>query len=196
MNRIAGLVLLLVVFLPDAADAQRRGTRYNQFSFSPYVGVYKDAYDIGADDSDLGWMVGFKAEYHESSRLTLHANLGYAESNDVATRVLSHDPVYDNQWVILTGGAAFALVPGNTSIAVGADAGVAWRQTDAPDNLTGASAAGEGWGAYEVIVPTLSLRHRFTQRTSVYASLHDYISDVLEGNAQHSPALTVGMSFR
>lgn len=186
MKRIAGLALVLAVMVPDAAEAQRRSA-YNAFSFSPYVGAYKDAYDIGADDSDLGYMVGFKAEYHEGNRLTFHGNLGYAESNDVATRALPTDDIVDNQWVMLTGGASFAIVPGNTSVAVGADAGVAWRHTDG---------AGDGWAAYEVVVPTLTLRHRFTQRTSVFGSVHDYITDVLEGSAQHSPAFTIGLSFR
>lgn len=194
MKRIAGMALLLAVMLPDAADAQHRSSRYNEFGFAPYVGVYKDAYDAAADGSDLGWMLGFRAEYHESSRLTLHANFAYAESNDVGDRPLSANFVIaDNHWVMLTGGASFALVPGPTSVAVGADAGIAWRQrtVDAPGTTHD-----DGWRGHEVIVPTLTVRHQFTPRTSINASMQDYILNVLEGGVRHSPALTLGLSFR
>ena len=48
-----------LALLPDGAEAQRRG-RYNEFSFSPYVGAYKDAYDVGGDDSDLGFLAAVR----------------------------------------------------------------------------------------------------------------------------------------
>jgi hypothetical protein len=191
MRTIAGVSLALIILLPDAADAQRRG-RYNEFSFSPYVGAYKDAYDLAADGSDLGFMVGFKAGWEAGARTNLHLNLGYAQADDVASRGTVASPVYDNQWVLLTAGGDFALVPGPTSIALAADAGVGWRRTriDEPDGLDGG-----GWGTYEVVAPGLTLRHRFTQRTAFWMSLQDYIFDVLE-DAEHSPALTIGLSFR
>lgn len=193
MKRMACMILMLAV-MPAAAEAQRR-SGHNAFGFAPYVGVYQDAYDAAADGSDRGWIVGFKAEYQESSRLTLHANLGYANSDDVATRPLDANfLIVDNHWVIMTGGASFALVPGNTSVAVGADAGVAWRQTKAR-TATG-TGSDDGWAAYEVVAPSLTMRHRFTPRAGVFVTLQDYISDVLEGNARHSPALTVGLTFR
>lgn len=193
MTRIAGVLLLMAAVLPDAAEAQRH--RSNPFAFAPYAGIYRDAYDAGAD-GDLGWMVGFKAEYQESSRLTLHANFGYAESDDVATRPLDASfVVYDNHWVITTGGASFALVPGNTSVAVGADVGVAWRQTDARTPV-GTGSDNDGWSSHELVVPSLTLRHGFTRRAGMFVTLQDYIWDVLEGDVRHSPALTVGLSFR
>lgn len=193
------MLALLLPALPDTTEAQRRTNfnRTNPFSFSPYVGMYKDAYDAAADGSDLGWLLGFKAGYHMSDRAGLHLNFGYAQANDVATRPTIGDGVIiDNQWVIMTVGGEFALVPGNTSVALGTDVGVAWRHTDA-DESEGTILDGEGgWGSYEVVAPALTLRHQFSARTGVFASVHDYITDVFEGPVQHSPALTFGLTFR
>lgn len=201
MKRIACVMVLAALMVPASADAQRRhnssGWRGNPFSFTPYAGAYKDAYDLEADGSDLGWLIGFKAGYHESERTTFHLNLGYAQANDVGSRAGFNQTVFDNQWVILTAGGDFKLVPGTTSIAVGVDAGVAWRKTsvDEPDVVLGGS-AGEGWGTYELVAPSLILRHHFSSNTSLSFTLQDYIMDLLEGPAEHSPALTVGLSFR
>lgn len=200
MKRIACVVVLLALTVPVSADAQRRhssGWRANPFSFTPYAGAYKDAYDLEADGSDLGWLIGFKAGYHESERTTFHLNLGYAQANDVGSRGGFNPTVLDNQWVILTAGGDFKLVPGTTSIAVGVDAGVAWRKVsvDEPDVVpTGDSS--EGWGTYELVAPALVLRHQFSPRSSLSLTVQDYIMDVLEGPVEHSPALSVGLSFR
>lgn len=190
MRLIAG-VLAVALLLPAGADAQRR-PRYNQFSFSPYVGVYKDAYDFEADGSDVGFLVGFKAGFQEGSRTNLHLNLGYAQANDVATRV-PLAPVVDNQWVLLTAGGDFALVPGATAVAISADLGVGWRR-NTYDDISGADRS-DGWGAYAVAAPGLVLRHTFSQRTALWLQVQDYIFDVLEAS-EHSPALTLGLSFR
>jgi len=199
MKRILCLSLLALLLLPAAGEAQRRTTvtwgRQNPFSFTPYVGAFKDAYDLEADDSDLGWMIGFRAGYQEGQRTRLHLNLGYATSNDVATRPFPDSGVRDNQWVMLTAGGDFALVPGTTSIAVGADAGVAWRQVSSEDDIV-VGTGDDGWGTYELVAPSLTLRHHFSQRTSLALTLQDYIFNVLEGDVEHSPALALGLSFR
>lgn len=199
MKAIAGVALVLALLAPQAVEAQRRNTgccRGNQFSFTPYAGVLKDAYDLEADGSDLGWLVGFRAGYHESERATLHLNLGYAQTNDVGTRGSFSTTVHDNQWVILTAGGDFALVPGPTSVAVGMDAGVAWRNVtdDVSSPVLGGSSG--GWGTYELVAPSLTVRHRFSPRTSLSLTAQDFILDFLEGPVQHSPALTLGLSFR
>jgi hypothetical protein len=188
MKRFAGLVVLLGLLAPGVAHAQRHYSG-NPFSFAPYVGVYKDPYDAEADGSDLGWMLGFRAGYRESQRLNLNVNFGYAQASDVATHV-ALAPVVDNQWVLLTGGLDFALVPGATSIALGVDAGVAWRRTKAEDE------SGTGWGTYELVAPALTLRHSISSRSSLFVTAQDYLFDVLEGPVEHSPALTMGLSFR
>ncbi|HEX6309345.1 MAG TPA: hypothetical protein VFZ69_14210 [Longimicrobiales bacterium] len=193
MKRIACLAVAGLLLVPADADAQRRH-RYNAFSFSPYIGAFKDAYDLEADDSDVGWLLGFRGGYQASRRLELHLNLGYAHVGDVATRPLPTDPILDNRWVLLTGGADFALVPGNTSIAVGADVGVGWRQTKARDD-TGTPGSDQ-WASYETAVPSLTIRHQLTPRVGIFASAQDYIFDVLEGPVQHSPAFTAGLTLR
>jgi hypothetical protein len=194
MRIIAGVSLALVVLLPDGAEAQRRG-RYNEFSFSPYLGAYKDAYDLEPDGSDLGFLVGFKAGWEAGNRTNLHLNLGYAQADDVASRGAITSPVRDNQWVLLTGGGDFALVPGPTAIALAVDLGFGWRRTPIDEANGEIDLESDGWGTYEVVAPGLTLRHRFSPRTAFWLSLQDYIFDVLE-DAEHSPALTVGLSFR
>ena len=192
--RRAILTLLALLVLPAAADAQRhRGCcSENRFTFSPYAGLFKDAYDAEADGSDLGWMIGFRAGYDLTDRVRLQANLGYAEANDIASEGIGRQ-IVDDEWVITTIGAEFALVPGSTSINLGGEAGIIWRRTPVQD----ADVAGDdGWATYEVIAPSLTLRHDFSRRAGLFLSLHDYISDVLENSADHSPALTVGLSFR
>lgn len=198
MKNAAFLALAIALLAPADADAQRRsgGYRYNSFSFEPYAGAFMDAYDLEPDDSNLGWIVGFRAGYQDSRRLNLHLNLGYASTGDVATRPLPADPIYDNQWIMLTAGADFALVPGNTSVALGADAGVAWRRTKADEPPVDAGFDDQGWAAYEVVVPGFIVRHQFTHRAGIFASVQDYIFDVFEGTAQHSPAFTVGLTIR
>jgi hypothetical protein len=198
MKTTAFLVVAIALLAPSDADAQRRsgGHRYNSFSFAPYAGAYMDAYDLEADDSNLGWIAGFRAGYRDSPRVNLHLNLGFAHVGDVATRPLATDPIYDNDWVLLTAGGDFALVPGNTSIALGADLGVGWRRTKADDPPVGTTVDDQGWVAHEVVVPALTIRHEFTSRAGIFVAVQDYIFDLLEGTAQHSPAFTAGITIR
>src|SRR5688572_28114351 len=58
MKKVA-LLALFALLLPASLQAQRRFDD-NSWTFAPYLGAYKDAYDLEADGSDLGWMVGFK----------------------------------------------------------------------------------------------------------------------------------------
>jgi hypothetical protein len=182
--------VLFAALLPASLEAQRRSD--NSFSFSPYVGAYKDAYDLEADGSDLGWMIGFKAGYEFTSRIRAFANLGYAEVNDVATRAFLA-PIIDNEWILLTLGGEFGIVPGATSINLGLEAGVGWRRTTSEDDENDAT---DGWGSYETVIPTLSVRHQFSPRGALFVTAGDMIMDFLEGSAEHSPALTLGLSFR
>jgi len=193
MKRSAWFVLAILLIAPDAADAQRRSWRYNSFSFSPYAGALFDAYDLEADDSNVGWLVGFRAGYQESPRFNLHLNTGYSKGNDIGTRAVASDPIFDNQWILLTAGADFTLVPGNASVAIGADGGVGWLRTKSRDPAPGDD---NSWTAYETVVPSLTIRYHFTPRAGIFFSAQDHIFDVFEGSVQHSPALTVGLSLR
>jgi hypothetical protein len=198
MKVIAGLTLALALLLPAEADAQRHSNsyRYNSYSFSPYFGAFFDAYDMEADGSNLGWIAGFRAGYRESERVNFHLNLGYAKTGDVGSRPLDEAlyPILDNEWVLLTAGGDFALVPGNTSVALGLDVGVGWRQVEA-----GGSSDVEpepGWGTYELVAPGLTVRHQLTPRVGLYGTVQDYIFDLLEGPVQHTPVLAAGLTLR
>jgi hypothetical protein len=178
MKPITGLLLVAALLVPAVAEAQRAGARYNPFSFTPYAGVYSDAYRTSPDESRLGWIAGFRAGYHETDRIALHANVGYAQSPE-------------NQWVVLAVGGDYALVPGPTSIAAGAEGGVAWRNT----RDTVAAGDAQDWGSFPVLSPTLTLRQYVGERATLALAGQLMILDVFSA-AQLSPALTIGLSIR
>jgi hypothetical protein len=186
MTRIAGFALLLALLAPGSAEAQRRGERYNPFSFTPWAGFYRDAFDAGSDDSDIGWTVGFRAGYHESHRINLHLGLGYARSRDVAEPIGGGDRQVDGEWVMLTAGGDYALVPGPTSVAAGADFGVGWRND---------RDGGSSWDAYPLVSPSVTLRQRLSPSLTLGLRLEDLIFDIFS-SARHSPALTLGLTIR
>src|SRR5690606_26783378 len=122
-------------------------------------------------------------------------NLGYARTGDVAgAPAIGDRDIVDNEWVLLTVGGDFALVPGNTSVALGLDVGVGWRQVEAA--RPGGVEPEAGWGTYELVAPGLTGRHQLTPRVGLYGTVQDYIFDLLEGPVQHTPVLTAGLSLR
>src|SRR5688500_18620019 len=107
---VLGLGAVALVIAPTVADAQAKhrtrtttNTRYdddccyyNRFTFDPYAGGLKDAYDIGADD-DMGYLLGFRVGYQLGSRTRLLGNVGYSNTENVADpQGLSSYYVYDN----------------------------------------------------------------------------------------------------
>ena len=205
------VVALLAALIPAAVDAQKKKqpTRIyisggdccysNRFSLDPYAGAMKDAYDIGAED-DTGYLVGFRVTYGLGSRTRLLGNLGYSNTENVASPgAVSNYFVYDNVWVMTTAGAEFDVVPGRTSASLGLQAGAGWRKLDVEGSVgapIGAPQDDRGFTAYELLLPSLTVKHRLTARAAIVAALQDHIFDILEGPAQHSPALTLGVSFR
>lgn len=211
------LVCLLVLLLPATALAQhgkRKGTdtyiyvRHsrgdccygNRFSLEPYGGAIKDAYDVSPDDKNTSPLVGFRVGYQLGWRTRLLANLGYSKSDNVSDpQGLPGYFVYDNTWVFTTAGAEFDVVPGRTSAALGLQGGAAWRRLDLDGQVgapTGSSQEDSGFHATEVLVPSLTLRHRLSNRLTVSAGVQDNIFDVLEGPAKHGMAATLGLAFR
>ena len=207
---IAGL--LLAVVAPDTVDAQRRNRHRatpqhrvqwgNPFSFEPFVGFFHDAYDIGDDDSRNTFTAGLKLGYDIGARTRLLGTVGYARSDDVANNAgAANYNVYDNTWILTVAGAEFDVVPGATSASVGLQAGAGWRKTTldesvGPIPLPANPPSDDGYSAYEVIVPSATLRHAVSRRASLSLTALDYIFDVFEGPAEHSPAVTLGLSIR
>jgi hypothetical protein len=203
----AVLSALALGTLVDDANAQRRNRNPsfnndnygNRFFLEPYGGALKDAYDISADD-DIGYLVGVRAGLALGSRFRLLGNLGYSITNDVSDpNGLSSYYTYDNVWVVTTGGAEFDVVPGRTSAALGLQGGVAWRRLDLDETVGAPALPPEGtdtYAAYEVIIPSLTARHRVTSRASIAVGLYDHIFNALDGTALHSPAVTLGLTFR
>jgi len=202
-------VLLLLALLPAAVEAQRRPPRrvvdrfverdYNRFSLEPYAGAFKDAYDIS--DATTGYIFGLRLGYELGARGRIIGHAGYSETDDVATPGTTADHfLYDNQWIFTTAGGEYDVIPGRTSASLGVQAGAAWRKVSVGGRIgtpdPGSDVSDDAYSSYEVIVPGITLRHRFTPRAGVTLSFEDYIFDVFEGTADHSPALTLGVRFR
>lgn len=219
MRRILPILIVLML-LPALLNAQSRGKKGrdgrtvtivtqkhrsdccwgNRFSLEPYGGAVKDAYDISPDGSNTAYLVGLKLGYRTGGRSRLIGNFGYSSSDNVSNPSgLGSYYVYDNTWLFTTAGAEYDVIPGRTSAALGVQAGAAWRRVDLDGQVgvpVGPSEEDRGFSAQELIVPSITLRHRLTSRATIVAGLHDYISDVFEGPAQHGVAATLGVSFR
>jgi hypothetical protein len=204
---------LILVLLPTAAFAQhkRPGVIFvrhsnrdccygNRFSLEPYGGVIKDAFDVSPDDKNTSALVGLRLGYQLGWRTRLLANVGYSKSDDVANpQGLPAYFIYDNTWVFTTAGAEFDVVPGRTSAALGLQAGAAWRRVDLDGQVgtpLGTSQEDSGFHASDVIVPSLTLRQRISNRLTISAGVHDNIFDVFDGPAKHGLAATFGVAFR
>jgi hypothetical protein len=210
---------VLLLFLPTALAAQtrKRTSRQpthvvvrtakhdqccygNRWSFEPYAGALRDAYDISPDDENTAPLFGLRIGYLLGSRTRLLGNVGYSKSDNVSNpQGTTSFFVYDNTWVFTTGGAEFDVVPGRTSASIGLQAGAAWRRVDLDGRVglpSGFPEDDSGFSSQEIVIPGAVARHRFTSRATLTAGLHDYIFDFVEGPAQHSLALTVGVAFR
>jgi hypothetical protein len=199
MKLVLTMAVLALALLPADADAQRRPARCcgNPWSFSPYAGAFKDAFDISPDGDETGWMVGFRVGYALGSRTRITANVGYAESDDVTSGpILPDRVVYDNQYIVTTGGAEYDILPGNTSVSLGTELGGAWRTVALDDDNVNPPIGGsnDGYSFYFAVVPSLTIRHGFSSRTALELGLRDFIFP--EDNVEHAPALTVGFRFR
>lgn len=218
MRNLMFVLLAAVVLAPAAAEAQyakgksrRTPTRVqirhnddccwgNRFSLEPYAGAMNDAYDASPDGEHTAYLIGFRVGYMLSGRSRLIGNVAYSESDNVSDpSVATAYHLYDNTWVFTTAGGEFDVVPGRTSASLGLQGGAAWRRVDLDGAVGSPLTAPEGdrnFSAQEVLIPSLSLRHRLTSRATIMAGLQDNIFDFLEGPAKHSLALTAGVSFR
>lgn len=193
-------LMLPLAAIPSDAEAQRRPVRCcasNPWSFAPYGGLFKDAYDISPDDENTGWMAGFRIGYDIGARTRLLADIAYGESDDVTSGpIVVGRNVYDNQYIFTTGGAEYDILPGNTSVSLGVLAGGAWRKVvlDEEADDTVAPEFGDGYAFYFAVVPALTVRHGFTSRTALEVGLRDYIFP--DDRVNHMPAITVGFRFR
>ena len=208
MKRFLILGIAVLAVLPAAAQGQRKDRVYiveqrygyvNRFSIEPYFGALKDAYDIGAG-GDTGYLVGFRVAYTLGWRWRLLGNFSYSNTEDVAnSERLADYFVYDNVWAIVTMGGEFRVIPGRASVALGLQGGVGWRQLDfegAVGEPQGTPVDKRGFKAYDMLLPSLTLRYETTTRTSVSLMLSDNMFAVFSGTTQNSPALTLGVSFR
>ena len=201
----------IALLLPAAVQAQKSKSRthvtvrsddccyYNKFTLDPYAGALKDAYDIGSS-GDTGVLLGFRVGYHVGSRSRLLGNFGYSNTENVAaSRGLQDYYIYDNVWVLTTGGMEFDVIPGRTSASLGLQVGAGWRRVDLEGTVGApgfAPSNTRNFSAYEVVLPSLTVRHWLSNRAGVMAALQDHMFDVFGGPTQHSPALVLGASFR
>ncbi|HUH13205.1 MAG TPA: hypothetical protein VMK65_08850 [Longimicrobiales bacterium] len=196
------LALLSLLLVPVDADAQRHRRERapeRDFSMEPYAGVYFDP--VVQSGHQAGALVGVRVGYDLTRRMRLLADFGYSEVNGAGLVSSDEDAAtlftYGNDWIFTLAGVEFVLVPGNTAGALTLVGGVGWRGTEIEQRATGAAAEPDlgGWGSYAVIAPGVTLSHGLGARSAVRVSLQDFIVDFGE-NAEHAPALTLGVSFR
>ena len=200
MRRIVMGTMLSLVFASAPLAAQERTD--NRFRLEPYVGAFNDSYDISPDGERTGPIAGLRLGYGLGSRSRLVADAAYTTSSNVSDPSgLASYFLYDNRWVITTVGGEYDVVPGRTSLALGLRAGAGWRRVDLGGEIGTPSATAEvygegGFSAVDVVVPSLALRREITARSALQLTLSDHVFDVLDGSADHSPSLTVGVSLR
>jgi hypothetical protein len=192
------LAALVGLAAPGALNAQQ--VQAGRFSFEPYAGAFRDPYDIGNDDKDVGFFGGARASYDLGIRTRVIANLAYAETEDVAfSSNASNRRIWNNRWIHTTAGLEFDLIPGATRLAAGLQGGVAWRNnsiarelgTPLPDGYFPSNE----WASYGVVVPSLSLQHQLGNRVALALRAADYLFPD-EGGLVHSPAVTFGLDLR
>ena len=199
MRRIVMGTMLSLAFASAPLAAQERAD--NRFRLEPYVGAFDDSYDISPDGENTGALAGVRLGYELGSRARLLADAGFVASRNVSDpQGLQSYFVYENEWALTTVGAEYDVVPGRTSLVLGLRAGAGWRRVDLPGEI-GSPADGDrqdggGFSPVEVVVPTLTLRRELTRRTALKVELADHVFDVLEGPADHSPSISLGLSLR
>lgn len=205
IHRTRALVALTTItLLSTASHALAQRPRFvgqssragNAFSLETYAGGFQDAYDLS--ESDTGYLLGLRVDYRLASRARIVGDIAYGRANDVAFDPASEAPLYDNIWVMTTGGFEYDVIPGRTSASLALQGGVAWRRTDLssgnPD--PGDDFSSDGFASYDVIVPRFTVRRQISQRAALALGFQDFMIDVLEGPTDHSPALTLGIVFR
>ena len=194
---IFGAALLLAVAATSAAAQEAPGSR---LTLEPYAGAFLDSYDISPDGENVGPRAGLRFGYPLGGRARLVADASYATSNNVSDpQGLASYHLYRNVWALTTVGAEYDVVAGRTSVALGVRAGAGWRRIQ----LTGEVGSpgmdpygGGGFSAVDVAVPSLTIRRELTARASLALSLEHHAFDLLEGPAEHSPGVSVGLRLR
>jgi hypothetical protein len=100
---------------------------------------------------------------------------------------------------MMTVGGEFKVIPGRASVGLGLQGGVGWRQLDfegAVGEPPGTPVDKRGFKAYDMLLPSITLRYETTTRTSVSLALANNMFAVFSGTTQNSPSLTLGVSFR
>jgi hypothetical protein len=201
------MALAALAVLPAAVQGQRKNKVYiveqvsyvNRFSIEPYLGALKDAYDIGAG-GDTGYLLGFRVAYTLGWRWRVLGTFSYSNTEDVSNPTgLTDYFVYDNVWVTTTAGGEFNVIPGRMNVALGLQIGVGFRQLDFEGVVgvpEGDPVDKRGFKAYDMLLPSISLRYETSTRTSVSMQIADNMFNVFSGTTQNSPALTFGVAFR
>ena len=161
------------------------------------MGVIRDAYDIGNDDSRLGLITGARLGLGKG-RVRLVVNAGVAQSKDVALSLGSSYYVYRNDYRIATIGVEGDLIAGRTSFVGGIDVGSAWRRISRTGQVGAPLDDGFGsreWSPNEILVPSLGIRRQVATQIAVGATGSMQYAHFLEGGST-SPMLTLGLVYR
>lgn len=194
MKRHTILLALAVAVQTASAQTPEAGA----VGYSLYAGAIRSAYDVGADGSRTGPLVGLSISRPASGRSSLFANVAYARTSDVGSHAGSNYFRYDDSYRLATVGGEYAVIRGPWSVWVSVEAGARWRRTSADDPVgspTTESERGRGGSSVgELIVPGLTLRREIMPRGALTIAVRDYIMS-LEA-PKHSPGVLLGFTIR
>lgn len=192
-------VAALAVALIGPKMAAAQGVSPNPFNLEPYVGSFVDTDPANAGGNIPGVLLGLRLGYELSDRARLTGNVGYSEVSDVGTPNRSTDYfVYNKDYLLTTAGAEYDVIPGRTSASLGLQLGIAWDKIETAgrvgDPPLNSEFMDDGYSPDFTVVPGVTVRHQLMRRAALTLGLQDYMLFV--GPVLHSPALTLGVSFR
>lgn len=196
-SRTIVAAMLVFTAAPVAAIAQRIDS--NPVTLQPYVGTFVDTDQANARGNIPGVLTGLQLGYALTDRARVTGNLGYSKVGNIGNpNGLSDYYVYDLSYILTTAGAEYDIISGPTSAALGLQVGVAWDRVETAGKVGDPAASAEfrddGFSPDFTIAPGFTVRHWFTPRAALSLGVQNYM--VLEGPIQHSPAFSLGVTFR
>ena len=212
MPRMIAVTAVLLAVGSTPTLAQLQPPEASRWSVQPSVGVLLDAYDMRADGSRAGALVGLQvARRISATAMHLTASLAYARVNDVGLHPPSGESyrVYRNEWVFAAAGPAVELPVRRAIVSLSLQGGAAWRRT--PDvGLVGEplivdpdinspplpwlQRGSNDFSVTGVLVPGATVRIPLGRGVAAAAGASAYWSSFDEGG-EVSPAFTLGLSW-
>ena len=185
-----------------AAPAAAQEPNVQMWSVQPFGGMFVDAYDVGADGSRTGGLLGLQVARRIGPGVRGVATVAYARVHDVAGRSpgVGAYHVLANEWVFAAVGPAFDATWRRATVTLSVQAGAAWRRTPVV-GLVGrtevdpwVALGADSYSVTSVVIPGLAVRVPLSHRVSLAGAASVYGTSLDEGGGR-SRAFTLGLSY-